>query len=281
MSNPNLNKRYLGLIAGILAIGLVAASIAGGQALSAAAQQNQDEPIPVDLGCETGAEFCEEATVSMSGTATSHVKPDRVTVTVGVETSGPTAEEAASQNADLVAAVIAALKELGIDESQMSTSQYSIYPQYSYKDLVNACRVMEGYPIPPECYVETEITSYKASSSISVTLDVDGDVGAGQAIDAAVGAGANTVSGAYFFVSSEKQEEVRGSLIKDAIDNARSRADKAAEAVGMQVTGVKSLSLNDVSFPVFYDLVAEGAPTPVLPGQQEVSMTVQVDFLMS
>lgn len=273
-----MNKRYLGLIAGILAIGLVAASIAGGQALSAAAQQNQDDPIPVDIGCETGAEFCEEATVSTSGTATSHVKPDKITVTVGVENNGATAEEAASQNADFVAAVIAALKELGIDESQMSTSQYSVYPVYSY-DKVNACRVMEGYPVPPECYVDGEIVSYKASTSISITLDVEGDVSAEQTIDAAVGAGANTVSGAYFFVSSEKQEEVRGSLIKEAIDNTRSRADKAAEAVGMQVTGVKSISLNDFSFPVFYADLAEGGS--LLPGQQEVSMSVHVDFIMS
>lgn len=41
MSKPHFrNKRNLGLIAGILAMGLVAASIAGGQALSGAAQQN-------------------------------------------------------------------------------------------------------------------------------------------------------------------------------------------------------------------------------------------------
>jgi uncharacterized protein YggE len=89
------------------------------------------------------------------------------------------------------------------------------------------------------------------------------------------------VNGAYFFVSAERQEEVRNSLIEEAIANARGRADKAAAAVEMQVTGVKSISLNDVSFPVFYKDFAEGASTPVLPGQQEVSMTVQATFVMS
>lgn len=276
MSNPNMNKKYLGLIAGILAIGLVAASIAGGQALSAAAQQNQDDPIPVDLGCETGAEFCEEATVSTSGTATVKVDPDKVSVTVGVETRGETAEEAASANAELMDKVIAALKALGIAEDQMSTSWYSVYPVYEWKSP--PC--IEIYPQPPECAPKNEITGYAASNSVTVVMDADED--AGKVIDEAVAAGATTVNGAYFFVSAEKQEEVRSSLIKEAIDNARSRADKAAEAVDMQVTGIKSINLNDVHFPVLYRdfAVAEGAATPVLPGQQEVSLTVQVDFLM-
>jgi hypothetical protein len=92
------------------------------------------------------------------------------------------------------------------------------------------------------------------------------------------------VNGAYFFVSNERQEEIRNGLIADSIDNARSRADKAAAAVDMKITGVKSINLNDVYFPVFYkDFAAEaaGASTPILPGQQEISQTVQVTFLMS
>jgi len=287
MSNQNLrNKRNLGLIAGILAMGLFAASIAGGQALSAAAQQNSTDPMPVDFGCETGAEFCEDVVqsiVSTSGTATMKADPDRFTVTVGVETNGTTAEEAASLNADLAAKIIAALKALGIPEDDISTSSYSVYPVYS-QISANACRVMEGYPIPPECYVSQEITSYKASNSVSVTLDADGSVDAGEVIDTAIEAGANTVQGAYFFISSERQEEIREDLIADAIANARSRADKAAAAVEMEITGVKSINLNDVYFPVFYKELAQadgGASTPILPGQQEISQTVQITFLMS
>ena len=287
MSNPNFgNKRNLALIAGILAMGLVAASIAGGQALSAAAQQNSTDPMPVDFGCETGAEFCEDVVqsiVSTSGTATMKADPDRFTVTVGVETNGTTAEEAASLNADLAAKIIAALKALGIPEDDISTSSYSVYPVYS-QISANACRVMEGYPIPPECYVSQEITSYKASNSVSVTLDADGSVDAGEVIDTAIEAGANTVQGAYFFISSERQEEIREDLIADAIANARSRADKAAAAVEMEITGVKSINLNDVYFPVFYKELAQadgGASTPILPGQQEISQTVQITFLMS
>lgn len=284
-SNPkSRHKRNLGLIAGILAMGLIAASVAGSQALSAAAQQNPDEPMPVDLGCETGAEFCEDeiqhvvrSVVSTSGTATVKVKPDKVSVTVGVETRGQTAAEAAAANAELMAKVIAALKALGIAEDQISTSWYSVHPVYEWRSP--PC--IEIFPQPPECAPWNEIVGYAASNSVTVTLDADENMSA--VIDGAVAEGATNVQGAYFFVSSERQEEIRNSLIESAIDNARSRADRAAAAVGMEVTGVKSVSLNDVYFPVFQRdfAVAEGPSTPILPGQQEISMTVHIVFVMS
>ncbi len=283
MSNLNLkNKRNLGLIAGILAMGLVAASIAGGQALNATAQKNPETPMPVDIGCETGAEFCEDvvqSTVSTSGTATVKVDPDKVSVNIGVETKGATAEEAAAANAKLMEKVLAALKGLGISDDQISTSWFSVYPVYGQKDPAEMCIMI--YPQPPECNQSNVITGYIASNSITVTLDADKDVGS--VIDAAVAAGATNVNGAYFFVSTERQEEIRSGLIEQAIDNARSRADKAAAAVDLEITGVKSISLNDVYFPVFYKELAQadGASTPILPGQQEVSQTVQVTFLMS
>jgi uncharacterized protein len=284
MSNQHKDIKSL-LLAGIIAAGVFAGAFGSMQLLSANAQaQNPDDPMPVDLGCETGAEVCEEdvvtqTIVSTSGTSTVKVDPDKFTVTVGVETNGTTAEEAASANADLTAQVIAALEALGISENDISTSSYSVYPVYSSAEPVNVCRVMEGYPIPPECYVNQEITGYKASNSISVTLDADGDISAGEVIDTAIEGGANTVSGAYFFLSQERQLEVQEGLIEDAIANARHRADIAAGAVGTEITGVKSISLNDVFFPPFYYGRAEElSSTQILPGQQEVIMTVNVVY---
>lgn len=253
--------------------------------LSARAQQDSEDPMPVDLGCETGAEVCEQeiedavhSTVSTSGTATVKVNPDKVSVTIGVETRGETAEEAVAANAGLMEKVLAALKDLGIADDQISTNWYSVYPVYEWRSP--PC--IEIYPQPPECAPKNEITGYSASNSVTVTLDANADVG--EVIDTAVAAGATNVNGAYFFVSTERQEDIRESLIADAIANARSRADKAAEAVNREITGVKSINVNDVYFPVFYKdfSVAEGASsTPILPGQQEISQTVQVTFVMS
>jgi uncharacterized protein YggE len=277
------------LLAGIIAAGVFAGAFGGIQLLNASAQTNQtssenEGSQPVDpISTHTAASSTTGSTVSTSGTAKTKVQPDKFTVTVGVETNGTTAAEAASANADLTAAVVAALKALGIAESNISTSSYSVYPVYSSKEPINACRVMEGYPIPPECYVnDQEITGYIASNSVSVTLDADGDISAGEVIDTPVEAGANTVSGAYFFLSQERQLEVQEGLIEEAIVNARHRADIAAGAVNMQVSGVKSISLNDVYFPIFSKgAELQAADTQILPGEQEVTMTVSVVYLMS
>jgi hypothetical protein len=137
------------------------------------------------------------------------------------------------------------------------------------------------YPPPPECQPSTEIAGYTASNSVTVTVDADFD--AGSIIDTAVEAGATHVQGAYFFISEERQNEVRDGLIEEAIANARARADAAASAVGMNVTGVKSIALNDVYFPVFFrDVAAQEAAdgTTLLPGEQQVTMTVQVVYRM-
>ncbi len=141
------------------------------------------------------------------------------------------------------------------------------------------------YPPPSECMPRQEVTGFKASSSISVTLDADGQVDAGQVIDVAIEAGANTANGAFYFISTEAQEKVRDELIADAIANARHRADIAAGALGMEVIGVKSINLNDVYFPVFYrDVALESSggasTTQILPGQQQVSMSVSVIYFV-
>ena len=293
MSDQQHKDIKLLLLAGIIAAGVFASAVGSIQLLNANAQQQQNpnDPMPVDLGCETGAEVCEDdmdqaatATISTSGTATVKVDPDKFTVTIGVETNGTTAEEASSSNADLAAKVIAALRVLGIAENATSTSSYTLFPVYSSAEPVNVCRVMEGYPIPPECYVKQEITGYKASNSISVTLDADGDISAGEVIDTAIKGGANTVSGAYFFLSQQRQLEVQQGLIEDAIANARHRADIAAGAVGTEIMGIKSINLDDVSFPPFYFARAAeelSSSTQILPGQQEVTTTVNVVYLAS
>jgi uncharacterized protein len=263
MTDQKLNPKFV-LLSAILAAGLLGAVFVGDLMVQSAAAQN--------------SEHSDRSTVTTSGTATTNVKPDKFTVTVGVESNGTTAEEAASANADLIAQVIEALKDLGIADEEISTSSYSAYPVYQTMEPLTICPMI--YPLPPECQPQQVIVGYKAVTSISVTLDADGQVDAGKVIDEAVQAGASSVSGAYYFLSSELQEQVRDELIADAIESARHRADIAAEAVGMEIGGVKSINLNDVHFPVFYRGFDVAQSTQILPGQQEVSMSVSVTYFV-
>jgi uncharacterized protein YggE len=235
------------------------------------------------------------STLSASGTSTTEVRPDQLSVTVGVETNGTTAQDAVSQNANMTTQVIAAVRELGIDENRIETSSYTVLPIYEYIQPLQPC--IEIYPPPPECETRQEIIGYRATNTVTVTLDVPffrmvtptvPDVNAGQVIDAAVGAGANRVDGVVFFISPDRQQEIRDTLITEAIANARQRANIAAEALEMTVSGVESATINPIDFPVFSLGLREGAgadsvsaPTQILPGQQEVSTTVSVVFYIS
>ena len=266
------NNRNLVLIASILAIGLVAASILGGQSLTTTTKAAAQQPDIPNTNNST------KSTVSTTGTANTNVNPDKVSVTIGVETNSTTAAEAAAANAELMQKVIDSLKSLGITDNQIATSYYSIFPVYD--NVSPIC--IDIYPRPPDCKPKSEITGYRTVNTVTVTVDASSDIG--KIIDAAVGAGANNVNGANFFVSDEKQQEIRDNLIEKAIANARNRADIASNAVGMNVTGVQSINLNDIYFPVVYKdfaMSSGGAPTtPITPGQQQVSLNVQVVFTM-
>jgi hypothetical protein len=278
-SNQNMNnnkrKRNMALVAGVLAIAMVAATLVGGQAMTAASAQVQP-PTPT-----TGSEQDNRPTVSTSGSANIKVSPDKVRVDIGVETKGDTAAKAAADNARTMKRMLDALAKLGVGANQTATSNYSVFPIYGSSGGNDTKMCIQVYPQPPECR-PGEIVGYRAVNTVTVTLDASANVG--KVIDAAVGAGANNVSGAYYFLSEQRQQEIRDSLIEKAIANARGRADKAASAVGMQVVGVKSVNLNDVFFPVFYkNLSAQessGDGTEILPGQQDVSMTVQITYVM-
>jgi uncharacterized protein YggE len=237
------------------------------------------------------------STVSTSGTSTTQVRPDQVSVTVGVETNGTTAQEAVSHNANLTAQVIAAVRGLGINENRIETSSFSVLPIYEPGQPLQPC--IDIYPPPPECETGHKIIGYRATNTVTATLDVPflrmlaqptPDLNAGQVIDSAIGAGANRVDAVVFFISADRQQEIRDTLISEAIANARQRANIAAEALGMTVSGVESATLNPIDFPVFSVEPRESsagaandiaAPTQILPGQQEVSTTVNVVFYIT
>jgi uncharacterized protein len=259
-----------------------------------ATQTNETNRNNDNFGQQNDYLSANPSTVSTSGTSTTEVRPDQVSVTVGVETNDTTAQEAVSQNANLTAQVITAVRALGINENLIETSSFSVSPIYEPRQPLQPC--IEIYPPPPECETRQEIIGYRVTNTVTATLDVPflrmltqptPDLNAGQVIDAAIGGGANRVDAVVFFISQDRQQEIRDTLISDAIANARQRANIAAEALGMTVSGVESATLNPIDFPVFSVGVREGSaagadsvsvPTQILPGQQEVSTTVNVVF---
>ena len=196
-------------------------------------------------------------TVADGVTTTGHgivtVAPDQATVTAGVHTQATTAADALAQNSTRMNDVIAALKQHGGKDLQ--TQQVSLYPQ-SKEDGT--------------------IVGYTADNSVSASASIPD---AGALIDAAVGAGGNTVSGPTLSVS-DRDGRYRDAL-KNAVEDARAKALALAAAGGFGIGPVSTVvEQSNAPGPIAFAqaAVAKDAATPIEPGKQDVTADVTVTF---
>jgi uncharacterized protein len=215
-------------------------------------------------------------TLSVTGTAITKVKPDKVLLTLGVQTINRTSNAALGANSAMMSKVINALKAAGVKKNETSTSSFSITPSYNYSQLAG---------------VKGKITGFTVSNSIQIESSNMKNVSTW--IDTALATGANTVNSVDFALSDKKLEETKNMLIKQAINNARTKADIAVSALGLKVVAVLSVNLDEpisvINPPQFVstrqsageDITSStNAPTPVISGQQHVSKTVSMIFLI-
>lgn len=209
--------------------------------------------------------------LSDAGTATTKVKPDKVTLILGVETTNQTAKAALSTNSATMNKVLNVLLSAGVKQNETSTSAFSISPNYNYSQGRNI------------------ITGFTVSNSIQIESSKINDTA--RWIDTAISSGgATSINSIGFTLSDKKLQEIKNGLIKQAINNARSKADIAASALGLKVLGIKSMYINEFEQPPtppqpFLQKQSLATPTgangtPIISGQQDVSVSVSTDWLM-
>src|SRR5918995_3974306 len=180
------------------------------------------------------------STIYAAGNAQTMVKPDKVTLSLSVETTNTTANAALVANSEAMNKVLNALKAVGVRENETSSSFFNISPNYNLTQ-----QEQEQYFPPIE---SRDIISYTVTNSI--TVDSYNLLNVSQWIDTAVQAGVNDVSSIYFSLSDEKSEAIKNDLLKQAVANAKSKADIAASALGLNVIGVKSINIESTNgFP--------------------------------
>ncbi len=209
-------------------------------------------------------------TITLSATGTVERTPDQAVVSLAVETMAPTAQKAAQQNAQLMDRVVRALREAGIPGDHIRTQYYNLNPEYQYTQPA------PGRP------GEQKLVGYRASNMVEATVDSIPRVGA--IIDAAIGAGANRAQGIRFQLKDP--EGARREALRVAVANARRDAEALAEASGQQLGELLQLSssmqVTPPPVPMFaaraqVEAVAP-APTPVEPGQMEITATVSAVY---
>ena len=207
-------------------------------------------------------------TLSVSGSVTKMVTPDKVDIVLSVETLNMSAQKSQSDNASVADAVRTALKAAGVAEADIKTTSYTVNEEYKW-DKNTEANVSAGY---------------RTTNQIQVTL-TDTTM-AGKVVDAAVSAGANRVSSISFGLSKEKELSVRQTALNEAATTARVKANSIASGLGVTIAGVQSISENSFYYtPNYanYDMAkatAGSAPvtTPITAGDVEVNATVSVVF---
>ena len=207
--------------------------------------------------------------LSIVGKAERLLKPDMVSINLGVTVLAENATDAVSNNAEIMNNIISKLEENGVSRDNIKTSYYNLYPIRSLKPDI----CLEAFP--REC-IDT-IVGYRVVNSIMVTVGADEDVG--RLIDIAVDAGATNVNSVNFFISRDLINKVKDELMEDAILDAKRRAEIILKPLNMSIVGVKSINVEEQAR--FGDvLFAEEAKTPILPSEQVISMSVRVTFLI-
>jgi uncharacterized protein YggE len=201
-------------------------------------------------------------TISVTGLGEVSLSPDIAFIYLGVHTEDASASEAVAANNTQTQEVIEALQNFGIDAKDIRTTNFSIWPSQNYGP--------DGLPLD---------TRYVVDNTVYVTVrDL---TMLGELLDVVIGAGVNTVNSITFDVADKQEslKEARAAAIQDAQERARELAD----AAGVELGQVQSISFYDsVPYPIFDGKGGGGgameAAVPIQPGQLTLTVTVSMAY---
>jgi uncharacterized protein YggE len=205
-------------------------------------------------------------TLSVSGSGEAFLAPDIAYIYIGVHTEAPTAAEAVTDNNSQTEALIQALRDFGIGANDIRTTNFSIWPMDRYDPTTGQPSGEKTYAVDNTVYVTVR------------DLATLGDL-----LDTAVQAGANTVNSVQFDV--EEKDAALQEARADAVVEAREQAEALAQAAGLTLGEIRSISFSEVPvYPLFDGKGGGGAAAeaaaavPIQPGQLTFTVSVNVTY---
>lgn len=203
----------------------------------------------------------ENATITVTGSASVTLKADYARISVGVSSKAATVEQAANENNAAIFAVIEALKEAGVAEEDIATSNYSVYAEYDYASFGGQ-----------------KLTGYNVTNQLTVIIRDMEHIGA--TLDKATAVGANNIYNIEFL--STKADEAQDEATVYAVQDAMRRAKLLASAAGLNLGGIKSISDTVASYGIVTRSYASKldavAGNSILPDDTSVSASVTIVF---
>ncbi|MHA6262411.1 SIMPL domain-containing protein [Arenibacterium sp. CAU 1754] len=200
--------------------------------------------------------------ITVTGEGRVEAEPDMAVITLGVTHESEAAKEAMDQTSASVATILQRLDRLGISPRDLQTQQLSLNPVWSNRPISS-----DG---------ERRITGFVASNMVMVRVR---DLNAlGLILDAVMEDGANQFNGLQFGMQDPDPltDEARRRAVSDAI----AKASLLAEAAGVTLGPVQSISEAGARGPVMMEMAAaaRGGGVPVAPGEVTLSANVSMVF---
>lgn len=200
--------------------------------------------------------------ITVSGEGSAFAVPDMAVLTLGATAEAKTAKAAMDETSGITAAILDQLAGFDIAPRDIQTSDLWLNPVWNNRNT------SQDRP---------QIVGYQASNRVTVrirNLDILGTV-----LDAALTDGANRMGGLQFTVSDPKPllNEAR----RNAVTDARERAELYADAAGVTLGALINLSENGVRMPrpeMMSMARASDAGVPVAEGETELRAGVTLVY---
>lgn len=202
--------------------------------------------------------------IMISETGEVYASPDLAVISFSVVNEAKSVTDAMNENSATMNYVISTVKEQGIEDKDLKTTSFNIYPRYEYSEGTYGKRTLVGYEIVQELQVKIR------------------DLGKiGIIIEKATDSGANRVSSLYLTI--DDQDALKKQAREQAIAQARVKAEELAVQLGVKLG--KIVSFNENFYVPYYNTqfsMAEGiggAEAPdIQTGENKISVSVVITY---
>ncbi len=202
--------------------------------------------------------------VNVSGEGKVTMKPDIASFSIGVVKTDKDLGRAQKEAADIMVKATALLKEKGVDEKDIKTTAYNIYPQYDWRQ---SGRVFLGYEVRQTAEVKVR------------NLEKVGEI-----LGAVGGVGANEIGSLTFSIDNPEKakEEARAKAIADA----KAKAERLSKDLGVRLKKIISFSESGGNYPGPIYMkdsystsgMGGGSVPPVSAGENEITINVSITY---
>ena len=189
--------------------------------------------------------------------------PDLVTISFGVTKSSSTVSDAQNQTNEAINSILKNLKNLGVSEKDLKTTNYSVNPNYSFEGVAR----ITGYTVTQN--IDLKIKDIKNTNRL---------------IDAITGNGGNLIGQVQFGFDDKTKAKLENKARKEAVGNAKEKAQNLANAAGVRLGKIINVTESQDNFPrpIPFESakagIQETPTTNITPGENSIKISVTLTY---